>query len=100
MWGRKVSDQGFEEFVAILQQVAAKIGVKIVQIDRWEPTSKACANCGARQSMPLSVRHFHCPECGWSVPRDQNAALNIVAAGASAAGLGNVRRQFIAAISA
>jgi putative transposase len=100
LWGRKVSDLGFAEFVVILQQVAAKTGVEMVQIDRWEPTSKVCAHCGARQSMPLSERHFHCPECGWSVPRDQNAALNIVAAGASAAGLGDVRRSIIAAISA
>ena len=100
LWGRKLSDLGFAEFVTILQQVAAKRGVEVVQIDRWEPTSKACARCGTRQAMPLAVRHFYCPECGWSVPRDQNAALNIIAAGASAAGLGDVRRQLIAAVSA
>jgi len=60
LWGRKVSELGFAEFVAILQQVAAKTSVEIVQIDRWEPTSQACTLCDAKQSMLLSVRHFHC----------------------------------------
>lgn len=100
LWGRKVSDLGFAEFVAILQQVAAKTGTKIVQVDRWLPTSRACAACGVLQEMPLSVRHFDCPDCGWSCSRDQNAALNILAAGASAAGLGDVRRAFLRAVSA
>jgi putative transposase len=107
LWGRKVSDLGFAEFVGILQQVAAKTGAEIVQVDRWLPTSKACAACGRLQDMPLSQRHFECPDCGWSCSRDQNAALNILAAGltaaaagASAAGLGDVRRLLSAAVSA
>jgi putative transposase len=100
VWGRKVSDLGFAEFVGILHQVAAKTRTEVVQIDRWLPTSKSCAACGMLQEMPLSVRHFHCPHCGWSRSRDQNAALNILAAGASAAGLGDVRRPLVAAVSA
>lgn len=100
MWGRKVSDLGFAEFVDILQQAATKTGTTIVQVDQWLPTSKACASCGVLQEMPLSVRHFNCPECGWSLSRDQNAALNILAAGASAAGLGDVRREHVRAVSA
>src|SRR5690606_8713005 len=65
LWGRKVSDLGFAEFVAILQQTAAKTGAQVVQVDRWLPTSRACAACGSLQEMPLSVRHFDCPDCGW-----------------------------------
>lgn len=100
VWGRKVSDLGFAEFVAILHQVAAKTGTEIVQIDQWAPTSKACASCGSLQEMPLSERQYDCPECGWSCTRDQNAALNILAVGASAVGLGDVRRPPLAAVSA
>lgn len=100
LWGRKVSDLGFAEFVRVLYEVATKTGVIVVQVDRWQPTSKTCAGCGALQEMPLSVRHFNCSLCGWSCPRDQNAALNILAAGASAAGVGNVRRPRLAAVSA
>lgn len=101
LWGRKVSDLvGFAEFVSILKQVAAKTGMRVVQIDRWEPTSQTCAACGELQEMPLAERHFDCPKCDWSCNRDHNAALNIRAAGASAAGLGDVRRPHVAAVSA
>jgi putative transposase len=100
MWGRKVSDLGFAEFVGILHQAAEKMGIEIVQVDQWLPTSKACASCGNLQEMPLSERHFNCLDCGWSCNRDQNAALNIFAAGASAAGLGDVRREQVRAVSA
>lgn len=113
LWGRKVSDLGFAEFVDILHQVAAKTGAEIVQVDRWLPTSKACAACGRLQNMSLSKRHFECPDCGWSCSRDQNAALNILATGLSAAAaeasaascqddsrLGDVRRPLLAAVSA
>lgn len=93
LWGRKVSDLGFAEFVSILQQAAAKTGTEVVRVDQWLPTSKACARCGVLQEMPLSIRYFDCPDCGWSCSRDQNAALNILAAGASAVGLGEVRRS-------
>lgn len=92
VWGRKVSDLGFAEFVNILHQVGAKTGTYIIQVDRWQPTTKTCASCGAVQEMSLSKRHYDCRECGWSCSRDQNAALNILAAGTSAAGLGDVRR--------
>ena len=105
MWGRKVSDLGFGEFVAILQEVAIKTGTRIVLVDRWEPTTKRCACCGRMQQMPLAVRVFDCQACGWSCDRDQNAALNILrcgleAAGASVAGLGEVRREYEHALSA
>ena len=107
LWGRKVSDLGFGEFVDILHQVADKTGTRVIQVGRWEPTSERCANCSSRQELALSERHFNCPDCDWSCHRDQNAALNIlaagtaaIAAGASAAGLGDVRRSSASAVSA
>jgi putative transposase len=105
VWGRKVSDLGFGEFVTILKEVALKTGTRIVQVNRWEPTTKRCACCGRMQEMPLAIRVFDCQACGWTCDRDQNAALNILkcgleAAGASAAGLGDVRREYVRAISA
>ena len=99
VWGRKVSDLGFAEFVDILYQAAAKTGTQIVQVDQWLPTSKSCARCEALQEMPLSERRYECSNCGWSCSRDQNAALNILTAGASAAGVGDVRRPLLAAVS-
>jgi putative transposase len=34
LWGRKVSDLAFRQFVDILKQVAAKRGKRVVQIGR------------------------------------------------------------------
>ena len=47
LWGRKVSDLAFADFVAKLKDIAAKKGVKIVFIDKWYPSSKTCSACGA-----------------------------------------------------
>ena len=100
VWGRKVSDLGFAEFVDVLQQAAAKTGTEIVHVDQWLATSKACASCGSLRKIPLSERQYNCPDCGWSCSRDRNAALNTLAAGASAAGLGDVRRDYVRTVFA
>lgn len=92
LWGRKVNDLGFASFMMILRDVAEKNGKHLIQIDQWEPTTQACYQCGAKQTMPMDLRHYDCKQCGWSCTRDQNAALNIRAVGASTAGLGDVRR--------
>jgi putative transposase len=86
LWGRKVSDLGFTKFLAILQHVAMLRGKHIVQIDRFEPTTQRCSRCGHQQPMPLKMRQFVCEQCGLSLDRDHNAALNIRRAGASAHG--------------
>ena len=52
-------------------------GKYYVEIDRFEPTSKTCSNCGSKQDMPLSKRTYVCSTCGMVKDRDMNAALNI-----------------------
>jgi putative transposase len=84
LWGRKVSDLAFTKFIAILKHVALKQGKVVITIDRFEPTTQVCSCCGARQKLSLKVRQFDCPQCGLSLDRDHNAALNIRRAGASA----------------
>ena len=41
LWGRKVSDLAFAEFVSILDWVASNAASSVVKIDRWAPSSKA-----------------------------------------------------------
>jgi putative transposase len=77
LWGRKVSDLSFTEFLNILKWVAFKRGVEIEQISKWEPTTKRCSNCGNIQSLSLKNRVFDCDNCGLSIDRDYNAAINI-----------------------
>ena len=78
LWGRKVSDLGFADFVLKLKYLAAKKGVKITFIDKWYPSSKTCSVCGAvNEALNLRDRNWHCNDCGTTHDRDRNAAINI-----------------------
>ena len=93
LWGRKISDLAFGEFLQILEWVALKLGKQVVFVDQWFPSSKTCHHCGhVLESLDLSVREWRCPSCQMVNGRDENAAKNICAVGASTAGLGDVRR--------
>jgi putative transposase len=94
LWGRKISDLAFGEFLQILQWVAQKKHKQVVFIDRWYPSSKTCSHCGhILKELDLSVRQWRCPSCQSVHGRDENAAINIQAVGASTVGLGDVRRE-------
>ena len=84
LWGRKVSDLGFADFVKKLVSIAKKKGVKITFIDKWHPTSKTCSVCGAvNEALNLRDRTWQCNDCGTVHDRDRNAAINIFRVGAS-----------------
>ena len=84
LWGRKVSDLGFADFVKKLVYIADKKGVKIVFIDKWYPSSKTCSACGTvNESLNLHDRTWQCADCGAIHDRDRNAAINIYRVGAS-----------------
>lgn len=83
LWGRKVSDLGFGTFIRALEWVAFKRGRTVVKIDRFLPTTKTCSACGRRHSLTLRDRTLMC-DCGLTIGRDHNAAINIQRAGASA----------------
>ena len=81
LWGRKVGDLGFADFLRKAEWMAKKLGRDLVKIDCWEPTTKTCHLCGYRQNMPLNMRTFVCGGCGNIECRDVNAAHNILEAG-------------------
>jgi putative transposase len=83
LWGRKVSDLGFGKFLAALAWVAFKRGRTVVKIDRFTPTTKVCSACGQHHDLTLRERTLCC-DCGLTIGRDHNAAINIKRAGASA----------------
>lgn len=75
---------GWRRFRALLKAKCARAGKRLVEIDRWEPTSKRCSNpeCGhVLAELRLDVRKWTCPGCGTRHDRDLNAAKNILAAG-------------------
>ena len=78
LWGRKVSDLAFAEFVSILDWVASNAGSTVVKIDRWAPSSKACHVCGTvNAKLTLKQRCWECDCCHTILDRDTNAAINI-----------------------
>ena len=77
LWGRKVSDLGFSQFVEIVQWIACKRGKHVILIDRWERTTGKCSTCGHEQDLELKDRTFSCTSCGLTLDRDHNAAINI-----------------------
>ena len=85
LWGRKVSDHAFYQFLQILEQKCAKHGKKLVKISRWTATTKPCSDCGYHnKELSLSDRQWTCPDCGSHHDRDVNAAINIKQAGLAA----------------
>jgi len=86
LWGRKVSDYGFADFVAKLEYLAEKNGKEVRKVDRWLASSQTCHKCGHKNpdTKNLQVREWVCPNCGARHDRDVNAAINILTAGTSA----------------
>ena len=73
-----IADLGFYEFRRQLEYKALMYGSKVEAVSQWFPSSKTCSNCGHKQDMPLSIRTYDCPNCGVSIDRDLNAAINIL----------------------
>jgi putative transposase len=93
LWGRKISDLAFGEFLGILEWVVKNKAKQIVYIDPWYPSSKTCSCCGhVLGELDLSVRRWRCPSCHSVQDRDENASVNIKRVGISTLGLGDVRR--------
>ena len=85
LWGRKVSDHAFYQFLQVMEQKCAKHGKKLKKINQWTPTTKPCSDCGYyNKVLSLSDRQWTCPECGSHHDRDVNAAINIKRAGLAA----------------
>ena len=82
LWGRKVSDLAFYQFVEILKYKCSKHKRLFKQVGQWTPTTKPCSDCGCHnKNLTLDDRQWRCPECGSHHDRDINAAINILRAG-------------------
>ena len=77
LWGRKVSDLSYYSFQQMMLYKAVKVGKICIKIGRFKPSSQLCSKCGHRQKMTLDKRTYVCPECGITMDRDLNAAINI-----------------------
>ncbi len=97
MWGRKISDLGFGEFLKKVEYYGKVTGSSVHFIDRFYPSSKTCHTCHhVKEDLCLSDRTWQCPDCRVVHDRDLNAAINIKNVGASTFGLGDVRPSMMA----
>jgi putative transposase len=63
--------------IDLLEAVAVKCGVRVVKVNP-HGTSQNCSRCGTKVPKTLSVRTHECPQCGLTMDRDENAAINIL----------------------
>jgi len=100
LWGRKMSDLGFSEFMTILAYQCRKRGTVVHKIDKWYPSSQTCSTCLKKREakLELSDRTWTC-SCGARHDRDHNAAKNILREGASSLGLCGIKTSYKLAAS-
>jgi putative transposase len=77
---RHIADAGFGKLRRQLAYKTTWAGTRLVQAERFFPSSKTCSACGAAKAkLPPKVRVFRCEACGLRIDRDLNAARNLAA---------------------
>ncbi len=81
---KNIADSSWGKFSQFLTYKAESAGCKLVKIDPRN-TTKCCSGCDNIQNMPLHKRMYNC-NCGLSIDRDYNSAINIHRLGMSLCG--------------
>ncbi len=76
--GKATLDNGYGMFLNFLEYKLQDRGKYFVKVDKWFPSSQICHQCGTihKKMKDLSIRTMKC-DCGLTISRDQNAAINI-----------------------
>lgn len=76
--GLATLDNGYSMFLNMLEYKLEDRGKYFIKIDKYYPSSQICHHCGKvhTEMKDLSVRTMKC-ECGLTMNRDYNAAINI-----------------------
>ena len=64
-------------FIELLKWKCEREGVRLVEADRFYPSSKTCSACGTVNAALGMEETWCCPSCGVVHHRDDNAALNL-----------------------
>lgn len=80
--GKATLDNGYGVFLSMLEYKLANRNKYLVKVDKWFPSSQICHCCGALhpEMKDLTVRIMKC-DCGLTISRDRNAAINILQEG-------------------
>lgn len=80
--GKATLDNGYGMFLSMLTYKMSDRNKYLVKIDKWFPSSQLCSCCGTMhpEMKELRIRVMDC-DCGFTINRDQNAAINILQEG-------------------
>ena len=80
--GKATLDNGYGMFLSMLKYKLTDRNKYLVKVDKWFPSSQICHCCGALhpEMKNLAIRTMKC-DCGLTISRDQNAAINILQEG-------------------
>lgn len=75
-------DNGYGMFLSLLEYKLADRNKYLIKVDKWFPSSQICHCCGSLhpEMKNLRVRTMKC-DCGLTMSRDRNAAINILQEG-------------------
>ncbi|MGN8739330.1 RNA-guided endonuclease InsQ/TnpB family protein [Bilifractor sp. HCP3S3_D3] len=77
--GKATLDNGYGMFLSMLKYKLSDRNKYLVKVDKWFPSSQRCHCCGKihPDMKSLQTRIIKC-DCGLTMSRDQNAAINIL----------------------
>ena len=77
--GKATMDNGYGMFLEMLGYKLSDRNRYLIKVDKWYPSSQKCHCCGTLhpEMKDLTNRTMKC-ECGLTISRDQNAAINIL----------------------
>ena len=77
--GKATFDNGYGMFLNMLNYKLSDRNKYLIKVDKWFPSSQICHRCGAihPEMKNLAIRTMKC-DCGLTINRDQNAAINIL----------------------
>ena len=80
--GKATLDNGYGMFLSMLEYKLSDRNKYLIKVDKWFPSSQICHCCGMLhpEMKNLAIRKMTC-DCGLTISRDQNAAINILKEG-------------------
>ena len=80
--GKATLDNGYGMFLSMLEYKLSDRNKYLIKVDKWFPSSQICHSCGTihPEMKNLAIRKMTC-DCGLTMNRDQNAAINILKEG-------------------
>ena len=80
--GKATLDNGYGMFLNMLEYKLSDRNKHLIKVDKWFPSSQICHSCGSihPEMKNLTIRTMKC-DCGLTISRDQNAAINILREG-------------------